>query len=358
MHKYLIVGAGIFGAAIAERLAAAGEEVVIVEGVAAASGATGASFGWINASFYLDEAHFRLREDALRAWRDCAGRLNLPLTWTGCLSWAGDIEASAQALGALGYPVELMPRARAEVLEPALRNVPDTVLHFGAETAAEPATITRALMRAALDAGAVQITGQRVLSVLAGDGRAVGVETDAGLIMADQIILAAGTGTSELLEPLGCSLPLLTRPADLLITQPAQSMLSHVLVTDEREIRQNAEGCFNVPSSPKHQEVTGLPDAFHLETTACASMAVLRRHLPVGAMGYRDVRSGRRPVPSDGRPVIGPTSVEGLYAAVMHSGITLAALIGELAVGDLQSSLCSRQAALLAPYRLDRFQTP
>ena len=45
---------------------------------------------------------------------------------------------------------------------------------------------------------------------------------------------------------------------------------------------------------------------------------------------------GLRPMPVDGVPVIGylPT-IEGVYACVMHPGVVLAAIVGQLASGEI-----------------------
>ena len=55
----LVVGAGIIGAASAYALQSAGAQVTIVD--AGGETATDASFGWINACFHHDTAHFHLR---------------------------------------------------------------------------------------------------------------------------------------------------------------------------------------------------------------------------------------------------------------------------------------------------------
>jgi glycine/D-amino acid oxidase-like deaminating enzyme len=61
---------------------------------------------------------------------------------------------------------------------------------------------------------------------------------------------------------------------------------------------------------------------------------------------------GHRPTPADGFPVIGrPRATEGLYVAVMHSGITLAPLVGLLAAGEIAAG---RRDPMLAPYDPDR----
>lgn len=61
---------------------------------------------------------------------------------------------------------------------------------------------------------------------------------------------------------------------------------------------------------------------------------------------------GYRPTPADGFPAIGrPRSRDGLYAAVTHSGITLAPVIGCFAAREI---IDGQRDPLLAPYHLER----
>ena len=52
-------------------------------------------------------------------------------------------------------------------------------------------------------------------------------------------------------------------------------------------------------------------------------------------MRWEAVMLAARPVPQDGLPVIGASWPEGVYVAVMHSGVTLAALVGEAVTQEL-----------------------
>ena len=62
---------------------------------------------------------------------------------------------------------------------------------------------------------------------------------------------------------------------------------------------------------------------------------------------------GYRPMPIDGMPVLGyARAVPNLYVALMHSGITLAPLIGELAAMEI---LDNARIDLLDHYRPERF---
>jgi glycine/D-amino acid oxidase-like deaminating enzyme len=58
-------------------------------------------------------------------------------------------------------------------------------------------------------------------------------------------------------------------------------------------------------------------------------------------------------MPADGQSIVGRLpGADGLYVAVTHSGVTLAAHLAELIAGELVSGTA---AAELAPYRPDRF---
>ena len=61
---------------------------------------------------------------------------------------------------------------------------------------------------------------------------------------------------------------------------------------------------------------------------------------------------GYRPMPADGFPIVG-RGAPGLYLAVMHSGITLAAAIGRFVAEEL---MAGRRDPLLKPYGFERFE--
>jgi glycine/D-amino acid oxidase-like deaminating enzyme len=62
-----------------------------------------------------------------------------------------------------------------------------------------------------------------------------------------------------------------------------------------------------------------------------------------------------RPMPADGQSIVGwLPGAGGLYAAVTHSGVTLAAHLARLIIAELVTGAAS---ADLAPYRPSRFAT-
>lgn len=355
-QSILIVGAGIIGAATALELAQAGHRVRVIR--AGQADATSAAFGWINASFYLDADHHRLRAAGLQAWRALTDLLPIPVAWQGCLYWDISADAVAQAyddLRSFDYPVEMLTHQQIKTLEPALKDAPQQALLLPTEGAVHAPDIAGHLLRAAQDLG-VQVLGNvRVTGIQMKGDRAVGVQTDEGMIPADQVILAAGTGTTALADTVGVDIPLVSRPAYILRTRPQPPLLRHILATPEGEIRQEPSGQFLMPVAVGHQGDTSA--ALSQTPVAAADGATARlRTLCDGFedLQWSEVIRAERPVPADNQPVVGHIG-DGLYAAVLHSGITLGPLIAGLIAKEVTNGPDNATTAMLAPYRPQRF---
>ena len=127
MHV-IVIGAGVIGAALAFRLARQGADVLVLErGQGPAVAATGASFGWINASFFHTPHHHDLRRAGIDAWHRLAqaARLDGALSWRGALWWeAPDPEMTRmqEALEGFGYDVARWPRGGRPAVPGAARS--------------------------------------------------------------------------------------------------------------------------------------------------------------------------------------------------------------------------------------------
>ena len=333
MEKIVIIGAGLIGATLAFQLARSGRAVTVVEAGLPAAAASGRSFGWINASFALSEAHFALRVAGMAAHERLARAVPGHHRASGCLWWeeAGEaFAATADRLDAAGYPVEWLTRAGVLAREPALKTLPEEALFFPSEGWLDPAALTRALLAA---------SGARVLAgvsarILVANGRASGVDTPLGPILADQVVIAAGLGAPALLAPLGLHLPMLHRPGLMLRTAPVALRLAHILAAPEQEIRQDDAGRLLAPAA-FHQSDEGGNLADPLGQ-AEAAMARIGELLGLSGLRAESVVQAERPVPGDGLPVVGAVpGVAGLWLSVMHSGVTLAAIAAEGLAGEM-----------------------
>jgi glycine/D-amino acid oxidase-like deaminating enzyme len=345
----IVVGAGIIGASIAWHLARDGARVTVVAedngGVA-----TPCSFAWINASWGNPEFYYRFRHRSMAEWKRLAGELpGLPLSWCGSISWdlpPDRLDAYVTEHGAWGYGIERIDRAEISAREPHLTDIPDQALAVAEEGAVEPVAAARMLLADAEARGASIVTAA-VRGLIRTGERISGVVTSAGVIEADHVVLATGAGSAPLTATIGITLPIET-PAGLIVhSRPHPARLNGLVMADELHMRQTAEGRIIAGS-----DFGGAAPGEDQHATAAALFDKIRRNLsdvPSLAMEFFTV--GYRPTPKDGFPIIG-NACDGLYIAVMHSGVTLAPLAGMLVAAEI---LRGETDPMLASFRLSRF---
>jgi glycine/D-amino acid oxidase-like deaminating enzyme len=349
----LVVGAGIVGASIAWNLARGAARVTVVEAGDGGGVATPRSFAWINASWGNPEPYFRLRIRAMAEWRRLAAELpEIPLRWCGGLCWdlpADQLEAYVREHGGWGYGIRRVDRTESARLESNLVAPPAFAVHVAEEGFVEPADATWLMLAAAERRGAKLLRGTTATGLTVTAGRVVAVETAAGRLFADEIVLAAGAGTAALAGTVGVRPPLTMPPGLLVHSRPHAPLLNGLVLAPELHMRQTAAGRIVIGADFGG----GDPGA---DPAATARALFERARAMLGgadslALDFHAV--GERPTPADGFPVIGrPAGLAGLTIAVMHSGITLAPAVGLFVAEDI---LTGRRDPFLAPYGPTRF---
>ena len=334
-----MVGAGIVGASLAYHLAGRGRPVTVVDAGLPGSGVTRASFAWIGRPVASDLPSVPLRHLALDEYRRLEAELPaLSIRWTGSLSWDGFDEGQG-------------PRTDdVAALEPHLLAPPAVAVHRPEDAAFEPVAATELMVAAARDRGARLLTGVLATALDHRAGTVTGVRTTAGVLPADTVVLAAGTGAVALCAGIGVALPVEPSPAVLVRLRATPGLVRTIIATPSLEVRQLDDGTVLAPT------------AYSGETDRAALLATARRVRDRFAASFTaasdtevgSVEIGWRPMPTDGEPVIGrPAGTRGLYVAVMHSAITLAAAVGRLAATEV---LTGSPAPELAGCRPDRFR--
>lgn len=350
----VIVGAGIVGAAIAYNLAKNGDRPVILDKDGPAAGITGASFGWLNAYNAGDREYFDFRRRSMAEYRlllEEAG-LGFDINWNGSLVWLDENTESnglVERLQGWGYPVEIVDEDRAGQLEPGLAARPSRAFYAAEEGSVDPGSATRSLMEAAIRMGAEPGFPCRVTGINIRDSRVTGVETDQGSIRCGTVVVAAGHGAETLCRQAGFELPVTKSEALLVKTQRLDRAVGRLISAPGVRLWQDGDGhvlaCDDFNGERLAESAARL--AGELIERARRLVRFSEPLEPVKVM------VGRRLLPGDGLPVIGePASAGGLYLAFMHSGITLAPLVGRLIAGEITSGTARPQ---LAPYRPTRF---
>jgi len=350
--QVIVIGAGIIGASIAWHLTKAGAQVTVVSESGAGGVATPNSFAWINASWGNPEIYFRLRIRAMAEWKRLANELpGLPLAWCGGLCWdlpADRLEAYAAEHCSWGYGIERVDAKRAAQIEPNLVEPPEFAVYVAEEGVTEPVAAARALLADAERHG-TRVIASTVSALAQTNGRITGVDTSHGLIAADEVVIAAGVGAPDIAATAGISLPIETPPGLIVHSRPHKKLLNGLVHDEKLHMRQTAEGRIIAGSDFAGGDPGDDPAATARELFAVAKAALRGAgdlELDFHTVGYR-------PTPIDGFPIIGRAeSMDGLYIAVMHSGITLAPAVGLFAAREI---LDGERDTLLAPYGLSRF---
>ena len=363
-RRVVVIGAGILGAGIGYELAKRGAEVTILEKRAPASGATGDSFAYLNASTKASapRPYFDLNWRGIagwHAWQREPGAA-LPLSWSGSVYWRDEREASAQLLATLetvrarGYRSERLDAARIRSLLPGVANVDDAAVGalYEEEGAVDPVGAVEALLARARAHGAELVHPVVVTGLLQSRGRVVGVRTGRGEVHADTVVVAAGLGSRALAESVDVRLPLTSSQGILLHTAPQPRLLERIVFAPGSTFRQTLDG--RIVSSGGH-EGTGAagadPDEIGRRILAGAA-----RYLPgIGDAAIDRVSVGERVIPADTLPVVGfAPRVGQLYLGVTHSGITLAPAIARFAAEEILQGVSLEP---LDSFRPQRFET-
>jgi glycine/D-amino acid oxidase-like deaminating enzyme len=346
----VVVGAGIIGASIAWHLARQGASVTVV---APETGgvATPNSFAWINASRGNPEYYFHFRRRSMAEWKRIAAALpGLPLSWCGGLCWdlpRDQLQAYAKEHGGWGYGIKRIGRDEVAAHEPHLAKLPDFALDIAEEGAVEPVAATRMMLADAEARGAKRVIAT-VNGLIRSGARISGVVTSAGIIEGDHIVLASGAGTVPLAASIGVTLPVDAPPGLIVHSRPFEKRLNGLVLAMELHMRQTAEGRIIAGS-----DFGGGDPGEDQHVSAAALFAQLKELLSDSdALTMEYFTVGYRPTPKDGFPIIGNGGYDGLYIAVMHSGVTLAPIAGLLASNEI---LSGEAEADLQPYRLSRF---
>jgi glycine/D-amino acid oxidase-like deaminating enzyme len=363
-RRCAVVGAGILGAAVAARLAAAGLRVTLLDQDQPGRATSRWSFAWINSNDKGPRPYHDLNHAGIRAWAELAPELDgdawyrpvghVELATAGT---AAELEARVKRLTGWGYPARLADPAEAAALEPALRVPPDAAAAFfpGEGYLLTEPLIARLVARAE-SRGAQVLTGElgRVTGLEA--GAAPRVRTAAGAALeTDDVVCCAGRWTPALAE-----VPLIpwenkgsTAPGLVVRVGPAAGLV-RLVHTPELSLRPHPGGLLHLEAedaaaavdlrTPEpelrrwagellrraRRSVRGLDDARVVELTVCA-----------------------RPLPADGQSIVGRLpGAPGVYVAVTHSGVTLAAHLAGLITADLTTGT---PPAPLAPYTPARF---
>ena len=378
-----IVGAGVNGLCIAWQLARHGCAVDVYDRGRVGQGASWAAAGMLapGAVEPLQSALDHFRDDFERHIEDAvtaAGQQALSL-WPGFareLKAASGIDPELRLDGLMiaatnrdeaeqlrhdhsflqqqGVPAEWLSGAQAREREPYLRAGLPGALFSPNDGQANNRQLVRALAAAARAAGARIHEETRVDALDTAQGHTRGLIVDGARVEAEAVVLCAGAWAAEIDGvPAAARAPIRPIKGQMLSLQmdPKEPLLRHVLWAPKVYLVPRLDGQLLIGATVEEK---GFEDAM----TAGGVFALLeaaRRALPgIEELGIAEMWVGHRPGSRDDAPVLGATSVDGLYLANGHhrNGILMTPLTGQAVAAEI---LTGRRHGSLAAFRVERF---
>jgi glycine/D-amino acid oxidase-like deaminating enzyme len=374
-RRCVVIGAGVLGASVAARLASASLQVTLLEADQPGHATSRWSFAWLNSNDKAPRPYHDLNHAGIKAWAELApdldgaawyrpvGHLELATSDAG----RTELRARVHRLTEWGYPARLIALTEAAEIEPALR-FPESagiVAWFPGEGYVLTEPLIARLVAHAMARGADVLTGDqgRVTGLDPGPADALRVRTAAGAVLeADEVVCCAGRWVPALAKMADAASPVplvdwekpgATAPGLAVRVGPLASAGPVRLVhTPEVSLRPHSGGLLHLEA----------PDAavdLHTpEPTLRRWASTLLRRAQQTVRGLIDARVEEyqvcvRPMPTDGQSIVGRLpGAPGLYVAVTHSGVTLAAHLSRLIAAELTTGT---PPADLTPYRPARF---
>ena len=381
MQRVLVLGSGVIGVTSAWYLARAGFGVTVVDREPGpARGASFANAGQISPGYaspwaapgvplkalrWLFQAHaplaIRLTRDPFQyQWlaqmlrnctaaryavnkermvrlaeysRDCMDELarDTGLAWEGrklgttqLFRTQAQLDAAARDIAVLeeaGVPYEVLDRAGVARVEPALAATAGILaggLRLPGDQTGDCQLFSERLAAMAAAQGVEFRYGASVEAIEADGGRVTGVRIDGRLETADRYVLALGSWSRPLLQPLGIGLPVyplkgysLTIP----ITDPAMAPASTILDESYKIAITRFDDRIRVGGMA---EVAGFDLGLDPRRRATLEKVVNDLYPRGGDLARAEFWTGLRPATPDGTPVVGATALRNLFLNTGH----------------------------------------
>lgn len=337
----IVIGGGVIGCSIALRLAQGGLKVAVIErnkiGCEASRAAAGMLLpqtGAIARSHMFDlsiisRSMYRAFADELKEasgidveYRD-EGTLHIEIEGEN-----EDASAWASWQEEAGLRLERLTAHEARKLEPYVAESASGAIFIPDDHQLENRLLMDALDVSIRRAGVEVIEGEEASSIIVERGKAIGLSCAEQEISAGAVVVAAGSWSSRLLEPLGLRIEII----------PARGQM--VAVKGPLEINRvlHSLDCYLVPRRDGRILIGATVEyaGFQSGVTVCGVNQLLSSAIKlspaISGCEIVEMWSGLRPDTEDHLPVIGPCDVENLWIATGHfrNGILLAPVTASL----------------------------
>ena len=371
----LVIGAGIIGISTALFLARKGIEVVIVDRDVANGQASGGNAGSLHLQLlsfdFPDQPQAELSPAArtlslqklgIDEWQSLARKSNadFELDMTGGIM----VAENSQELELLrkktaferscGIDVEILTAAELKRISPFVSSEIVGAAYCAGEGKINPMLATPALLSDALNAGARVRTSTEVIDI---DARKNGylVTTNNGSISCRKIVNAAGGWTADIASMIGVTLPVRTAPQLMIVTEPVEPMMSHLVSAARRHLtmKQVPNGNLIIGGGWSAGYNSERGRAVTLRESIEGNLWAAQQVIPVVGL-LQMIRSWAAVgVMIDGAPIIGELPGKpGFFSAVGANGYTMGPIMGRI-IAELINT--GKHIADIRPFSVERF---
>ena len=368
--KIVVIGAGIIGTMIAYELVKKGARVILIDKEIPASGASGNSFSWINATYPKKPFSYNLLSQmGIEAYKNLEREFQFDIKWSGSLEWFEELDQQEKLFAEIKAikkyprytPVSLISSVEAEFMEPKVFfGDENTIVHSESDGAIDTIQAIQMIHNEFERLGGESIFSCEFLKLNEKNGRLSSIDTTMGKFEVDHAVFACGIDTDNNLSIDTSSTP---TPGIILKSKPVENRFNKIIVGPGVHIHQQNDGSIvlgeqdGAPLS-HFDRLKERPSRFpnkEFEELHTERIINTAKNFTTGLedIVIEKVSIGWRPLPKDRIPIIGRfKKTKGVYVSMMHSGISLAAIVSKLVSEEI---LENKNIPILDDFRPSRF---
>jgi len=251
-----------------------------------------------------------------------------------------------------GLPVEFVSTDELRKLEPAVTESASTAIFLPQEHQIENRRLMDGLEIAIRNAGVEILEDTEVVSITSQADRVTGIETTKGRIDAGTVIVAAGSWSSTLLQPIGLDIKVVPAKGQMIAIRGEICPITRVLHSHSAYVVPRRDGRILIGATVEH---TGFKKAVTVGAVNSLLNAALELVPALADSEVVETWCGLRPDTPDHLPILGFGGLENLLLATGHyrNGILLAPVTATLLTETL---ITNREPAELRDFSVERFR--
>ncbi len=279
--------------------------------------------------------------------------LSLDIKWNGSLEWSSAIEDQEKLIESVNelqsypkyMPTSVIGHKKATKLEPYINfKGNENIIFSEADGAIDPKDAISKMINVIKKNGGSVLYPCKFEKIIESNDLFSKIKTSMGIMKSENIIFCNGIDINNSFNINFLKKP---RPGVIIKTNPKKDLINSVVYGPKIHAHQQSNG----------QIIIGEQITAPVEENSKNHLKRINAHFKNMVRGTSDLNPseiliGWRPIPKDDLPIIGRYKNKSVYIAVMHSGISLAAIVGNLVTQEIVDEVDS---LLLNDFRPSRF---